>query len=65
MNVEIGRQNIIILFSNNEATEFHFWEYIQRMYIQTLKLQVEYLCNTGFGGLYSKPHLPLLSRFKS
>ncbi len=30
MNVEIGRQNIIILFSNNEATQFHFWEYINR-----------------------------------
>jgi hypothetical protein len=30
MNVEIGRQNIIILFGNNEATQFQFWEYINR-----------------------------------
>ncbi len=30
MNVEIGRQKIIILFSNNEATQFRFWEYINR-----------------------------------
>ncbi len=28
MNVEIGRQNIIGLFGNNEAAQFHFWEYI-------------------------------------
>jgi hypothetical protein len=31
MNVEIGRQNIIILiFGNNEAAQFHYWEYINR-----------------------------------
>ncbi len=28
MNVEIGRQNMIILFGNYEAPQFHFWEYI-------------------------------------
>jgi hypothetical protein len=30
MNVEIGRQNIIILFWNNEVPKFHFWEYINK-----------------------------------
>jgi hypothetical protein len=30
MNVEIGRQKIIILLGSNEATQFHFWEYINR-----------------------------------
>jgi hypothetical protein len=28
MNVEVGRQNIIIIFGNNEAAQFHFWKYI-------------------------------------
>jgi hypothetical protein len=32
MNVEIGIQNIIILFWKycNEAVQFHFWEYINQ-----------------------------------
>jgi len=31
MNVEIGKQNIIILiFGNNAAAQFHFWEYLNR-----------------------------------
>jgi hypothetical protein len=28
MNVEIGRQNIIILFWKQRDPQFHFWEYI-------------------------------------
>jgi hypothetical protein len=30
MNVEIGRQNIIFIFGNNEAAQLHFWKYINR-----------------------------------
>jgi hypothetical protein len=33
MNGEIGRQSSIILFGNNEALQFHFWKYINHIYI--------------------------------
>jgi len=30
MNVEIERQNILFSFGNNEAVQFHFWDYINQ-----------------------------------
>ncbi len=39
MNVETGRQNIIICFRNNVATQIHFWENIKSepdIYIEIL-----------------------------
>jgi hypothetical protein len=49
MNVEIGRQNIIILFGNNEAAKFHFWEYINRNQTCMLDSYWPYICSVwGF-----------------
>jgi hypothetical protein len=30
MNMEIGRQNIIVLGTTRQRMQFHFWEYINR-----------------------------------
>jgi hypothetical protein len=46
MNVEIGRQNIIILFGNNEAAEFHFWEYINGDQTFLLDSHRPFICST-------------------
>ncbi len=32
MNVEIGNRTLYFCFGNNEAAQFHFWEYIKRNY---------------------------------
>jgi hypothetical protein len=45
MNVEIERQNIILLFGNNKATQIHLWEYINRN--QTLDSHRPFICSVG------------------
>jgi hypothetical protein len=45
MNVEIGRQNITILFGNNEAEQFHFWEYIIRNQTFILDSHRPFICS--------------------
>jgi hypothetical protein len=49
MNVEIGRQNIIIMFWNNEATQFHFWEYINRNQTFILDSHRPFICSVFEG----------------
>jgi hypothetical protein len=45
MNVEIGRQNIIILF---EAMQFHFWEYINQNQTFISDSHQPFICSAEF-----------------
>jgi hypothetical protein len=54
MSVEIGRQNITIMFRNNDAPQFHFLEYISRTTpiltgpsfpVQSLRIKVKSISN--------------------
>ncbi len=45
MNVEIGRQNIINLFLNNEAAQFHFRAYINRNQTFILNSHRPFICS--------------------
>jgi hypothetical protein len=47
MNVEIGRQKIIIIFGNNEAAQLHFWEDINRKQTFILGSHRPFICSAG------------------
>jgi hypothetical protein len=47
MNVEIERQNIIILFGNNEAVQFHFWDYINLNQTFILDSHLPFICRAS------------------
>jgi hypothetical protein len=44
-NVEIGRQNIIILIGNNEVLQFHVWENINRNQTFILDSHRPFICS--------------------
>jgi hypothetical protein len=59
VNVEIGRQKIIILFfGNNQAAQFYFWEYINWNQTSILDSHQPAFCIPAF----SEAFLPADSR---
>ncbi len=57
MNVEMGRQNIIIL--EITAAQFHSWEYVNRTQTFVLDSHRPFICSAGICGapaLFFVPH---------
>jgi hypothetical protein len=64
MNVEIGRQNIIILFWKEQGSQFHFWEYMTQKQTFTLDSHQPFSCSVYLFFL-AYPHLNQVRKYFS